>query len=159
MISAAFLLLAGLLLIFMEFYLPGGIMGTVGAMMVLMSIILFTVEANSLTFVLLFTLAAIAGVVLVIQLALKNIRKTGKDKSIYLDSDQEGYRASEYDTHLIGKSGKALVDMRPGGRILIEGKKYQALSISGYIPKDSEVEVISGEGESLIVKLIKRGSS
>ncbi|GAB4231371.1 MAG: hypothetical protein Tsb0021_09820 [Chlamydiales bacterium] len=154
---AILLLLSGLILIFLEFYLPGGIMGVAGAIMIASAVIIVALQWQSWFAIILFLIATAVGLYVVIKVALWHIKRTGAKGSIYLNTDQSGYRASSFDTSLIGKQGEALSDMRPGGRINIEGKKYQALSISGYIPKGSRLTVTGGEGESLFVKIDKQG--
>lgn len=149
------LLFLGLLLIFLEFYIPGAIMAILGTIMVIASIFSFIGQDHSPEAILLFTLGVIVSVIFLIKYTLKYIPKTKSDYSIYLKGDQEGYIASTFDQSAIGKNAKVLADLKPGGYILVNGKKQQALSISGYIPEGQEVVVIAGEGESLIVKKIK----
>jgi len=144
----------GLLLILLEFYLPGAIMGIAGGILVFISVILFASTSQSPLAIALFLLAVIASIVLLIRYALWRIPRTQSGYSIYSAKDQEGYVASGYDKKAIGKTGIVLSDLKPGGYILIEGKQHQALSQSGYIIKGCSVKVIDGEGESLIVKSI-----
>lgn len=152
-----FLLLGiGLLLIFLEFFLPGGIMGGVGGVLVLVSIVYFGVQAKSAISVVLFALGALFFVGLLIRFAIWRIRH-GKVKGIFLNSVQEGYVASEFSKELIGKEGEALSDLKPSGHILIEGKRYQAVSKVGYLVKGTKIKVVGGEGAHLIVK--SRGSN
>lgn len=148
------LLLIGLLLVFLEVYLPGWVMGIGGGLLIFLAMILITVRSTSFVEVILFVIGSLVGVVLVIKGALWQIRGTGKKRTIFLESDQEGFKASSFAQEMIGKTGTALADMRPGGYVDIGGKKYQALSISGYIPKGAQVKVISGQGESLQVQLV-----
>lgn len=157
--SPYLLLLAGLLLIFLEFYLPGGVMGTAGALVIISSIVVVSLQSESLIEIFLFVLGSLVGTIAVVKFALWHIRRTRHTRSIFLESDQEGYRASSFDKKMIGRKGTAIADMRPGGYVLIEGKKYQALSLSGFIPKGSLVEVVTGQGESLHVKQMKKESS
>lgn len=146
------LFVLGLLLIFIEFYIPGAIMGIIGSLLLLASIFIFISQATSIWSILLFIAAAIVCVYLLIQFALWRIVHTKPEYSIYSKHDQEGYQASAFDKMAIGKKGIVMSDLKPGGYILIDGKQHQALSISGYIPKGSEVIVLSGQEESLIVK-------
>lgn len=44
---------------------------------------------------------------------------------------------------LIGKEGVAVTDLRPAGKIKIDGKLYDALSISEYIEKNKKIVVKS----------------
>jgi len=152
----SFLLLGvGLLMIFLEFYLPGGIMGTLGVLIVLGSVILFVSESNSLIEVVFFIIGATAALVILFRFALWRIRHAPPDRSIYSDQDQEGFVASAFDREAIGKRGIVETDLRPGGHILVEGKKHLAISQSGYLSKGEEIEIVDGQGESLIVKKVK----
>lgn len=146
------LLIMGLLLIFLEFFLPGGVMGTLGALVVLSSIVFFAMQTESLLFILLYTVGSFVLVVLLFRFALWRIRHGEPGKTIYSDDDQEGFIASTFDKAAIGKIGVVDTDLRPGGHIIIENKRHSAISRSGYISKGEKVKVIDGEGESLIVK-------
>jgi membrane-bound serine protease (ClpP class) len=149
------LLFAGLLLIFLEFYLPGGIMGTLGALTILASVILFVMENDSPILILLFIGTTILLVALLIRFTLWKIRTANPESSVYSDADQEGFIASSYDKEAVGKRGVVTTDLRPGGHIAIGKNRYPAISQSGYIPKGEQVDVIGGEGDTLIVKTLK----
>lgn len=154
--SAYILLAIGLILIFIEFYLPGAVIGIAGGLFVLASIIIFATQTQSAIAVAAYICATILCLVYLIKFALWRIRSTKPDKSIYSDHSQNGYVASKFDKTAIGKKGVVLSDLKPGGYIIVEGKQHQAISISGYIVKGTEVEIIGGEEESLIVKLTKK---
>lgn len=148
-----FILLAiGLLLIFIEFYLPGAIMGICGTILVLVSIFLFASETESPALTILYIIGAGACVGLLIKFTLRRIVKAKPEYSIYSNKDQKDYVASTYDKTTIGKKGIVLSDLKPGGYIIVEGKQHQAISLTGYLTKGIEVIVVSGDGESLIVK-------
>ena len=146
------LLLFGLVMVFLEFYLPGGVMAIVGSILLLLSIAFFIMKTDSswLAVLAIFVVAALVGGT--IALALKLISRGKANEGFYLPTDQAGYRASEFPEELIGKKGTALTDLRPSGHITVEGKRLQAEAQTGHIEKDSEVTVVSGEGAHLIVK-------
>ncbi len=148
------LLCAGLAFIFLEFYLPGLVMGAIGGFMVLTSVVVFADQSNSPTAIVLFGIGVGVSVVLLIKYTLRRIPRAKPQYSIYLESDQHGYRASKFDSTAIGKTGIVISDLKPGGYILIEDKKHQAISQSGYIAEGSTVSVIGGQEESLIVRQI-----
>ncbi len=152
--TAYLLLFVGLLLVFLEFYLPGAVMGTAGAILIVLSIAWYATSDASGLEILIFIAVAIGGVIGVINLALWSIRRTGKAKSIFLESDQEGYKASRYEEELIGKKGHCHTSLRPGGYVKIDGKKYAAISVSGLLDKQDEIEVMEIEGETLKVRKI-----
>lgn len=150
-----FLLLAlGFLLIFLEFYVPGAVLGVSGGLLVFASIIVFAMQTQSPIEIAIFVAIAIVGIVFLIKFALWRIRTAKPQYSIYSDDAQNGYQASSFDAAAIGKKGVVVTDLKPGGHILVDGKRLQAISQSGYLTKGSEVLVIGGQEESLIVKKI-----
>jgi membrane-bound ClpP family serine protease len=152
-----FILLAiGLLLIFIEFYLPGAVMGVTGTILVLISIFLFASTFNSSILTILYIIGTTVCVGLLIKFALRRIVKAKPEYSIYSNKDQKNYYASSYDKTAIGKKGIVLADLKPGGYITIEGKQHQAISLTGYLTKGTEVIVVSGDGESLSVRSEKK---
>lgn len=142
----------GLVLIFLEFYLPGAILGILGGIALITSVIMHSKASGSPLSSALFLLGVISSVVLLVRFTLWRIRTAKPGYSIYSHGDQTGYFASNFDKAAIGKEGIVLSDLKPGGYILIEGKQHQAISQSGYLVKGTTVIVISGQEESLIVK-------
>jgi len=149
------LLISGLILIFLEFYLPGAILGTLGALFIVASYIVLVMQGTAPLEFILFFFGSLAAVYGLIRFALWRIPRAKPGRSIYLKGDQTGYVASAFDKTAIGKDGIVLTDLKPGGYILIDGDQHQAISLEGYVSKGKKVTVISGEGESLLVKEIK----
>ena len=152
MIISFLFLIFGLFFVVLEFYLPGAIMATIGAIMLIASVLLFAAASDSIFVDLLYLFAVLVIVGLVINYILKIIPKSSSRYNIYLKGDQEGYYASQFDKTAIGKVGVVVTDLKPGGYISVDGKKQQAISQSGYISAGEEVLVIDGREESLIVK-------
>lgn len=149
------LLFVGCLLILLEFFLPGAILGVSGGILILFGGYLIGME-GSFWQMLLYVCIAVIAIVVVVKFALWYIRYASKDQGMFLKSDQSGYKASSFDESAIGKRGIAQTELKPGGYIIVEDKKHQAISQSGYIPRGGEVEVLSGQEESLIVKQVKK---
>lgn len=158
MIPYLFLLL-GLLLVFIEFFLPGAVMGVAGGILIIASVVLFAMQATSFWWVLLYVVSVAIILIYLIKFALWKIRTAKPGRSIYLESDQTGFQASSFDSSLIGKMGVVDTDLKPGGHILVEGKRLQAISQSGYLTKGTEVVILGGQEESFIVKRIKKDST
>ncbi len=146
-----FLLALGLLLIFIEFFLPGGALAIAGGVFIVMSIILFAVTAKSGIAVLFYIIGTVLAVALLVKFTLWRMRRGHLGKSIFLNTHQEGYTASTFEKEFIGKDGVALTDLKPAGHILIEGKRFQAIAKTGYLQKGSQVTVVGGEGAHFIV--------
>ena len=146
------LLFFGFLLILAEFYLPGAVLGILGGILVFASIVFFAMQVSFIAWVILYIIGVAGALVFLVKFAIWKIRTAKPGNSIYLSSDQKGYQASSFDKTAVGKTGIVVTDLKPGGHVLIDGKRLQAISQSGYITKGTEVIVLAGQEESLIVK-------
>jgi membrane-bound ClpP family serine protease len=146
------LLIIGLVLVYLEFYLPGAVMGTAGALLLIASLFFFMMQYQSTPLTLLYLAFILGALAAVIKYALWKIPRSKPDSSIYSKDSQNGYFASSFDPAMIGKKGVVVTDLKPGGYILIDGVQAQALSESGYLTQGTEVIVLRGDGDSLIVK-------
>ena len=149
MLIALVLALVGLALIYMEFFMPGGILAVFGTGALIAALAFFGYQGDSFWMTLLAFFGLLALVAVVCKIALWRVQAS---QTIFLKDDQEGYVACSFDPALIGKEGIALSDLKPSGHISVEGKLWQALSESGYIAKGAQVIVIGGAGSHLKVK-------
>lgn len=149
------LVFLGLFLILVEFYIPGAVMGILGAISILTGIILFASQTDSLIAIILFVIGTALAVGMLIRFAIWRIVHAKPQYSIYSAGDQEGYQASSYDKSAIGKRAIVSADLKPGGYVIIEGKQHAAISLDGYISKGESVTVIGGQEQSLMVYKLK----
>lgn len=143
----ALLAVTGLVLIFLEFFIPGGIMAIGGGVLLAASLIFMATEQSSLAVLAGYSGILILALFLVIRLALFRVKKGG----VYLQGDQEGFQACIYPKEMIGKMATASSDLKPSGYVQIEDQAFPALSKSGYIEKGAQVRILGGEGSALIV--------
>jgi membrane-bound ClpP family serine protease len=148
MITGIVFLVVGFVMIFAEFFLPGGLMGLVGGLFCLVGLVLFAVGSPSIPLTIGVFVVTIVALFFLGRFALKRVRKS----RVYLSTDQQGYKASKFAEDLMGKEGEVLADLKPSGHIRIDGKRYQAVSRMGYLEKGTKIVVIGGEGAHLIVK-------
>lgn len=142
----------GLLLIYFEFFVSGGILGILGGLLLIAGFILTIWEQADLIWAFSYLAFVIVLLILIIRLALWKIKKTKDKNYFYLQKDQEGYIAASYDKSLIGETGEALTALKPSGHIKVNQAPYQAVSESGYIKKGTKIKIIRGEGARFIVK-------
>ncbi len=70
-------------------------------------------------------------------------------------SSERGYNSmKETYSSLVGKTGRALTNMRPVGTIVIEEEEYSAVSNGQWIFKDEELKVVSVDGTKILVKKV-----
>ncbi len=166
-------LLAGITLIVLEiFVLPGfGIAGIAGITLTMGSLILIMLNNDAFNFDFVpmrqiwiagaTSLIAVLGAVFILIAGASRIASSKALSGIALSDTQdakEGYTANFFPGPMKGKSGTAFTVLRPGGKVMIEGKVYDAYTRGDYIPKDQPIEVINDEGSSLQVRSAARPS-
>ena len=74
------------------------------------------------------------------------------NNKITLSSDTAGYHSSVSYDHLLNREGIADTFFRPAGYIMIDNKRYDAVSEGEFIDKGSSLKVILVEGNRIVVK-------
>lgn len=147
------LILFGLALMFLEVFVPGGILGILGSLSMLAACIYSYQKFGLNTAIItLGASAVLIGVMLVIQ--FKYIipkTKIGK-KLLNEDAIQEKNkylpdRADDF----VGKQGIAITALSPTGIIESENEQFEAYSQDGFIVKGTPVKIVSHDNFRLIV--------
>jgi len=144
----------GLLLIGVDFYLPGFVLGSIGIVLMLIGVVLCYTN---------YGLSWAAGLFLV-QAALgigggyyviKTVPQTAAGKRMILSHDQTGQRsASEPAATLVGKHGVTQSLLRPSGMALLDGKRLDVVAESGMIESGANIKVIAVEGTRIVVRKV-----
>ena len=155
MILAVLIGLLGLLCLYCEFFLPGGVLAVLGGLILLSSVVLFFLHSTSPLWGILYLILLLMAAIFTCFLALKNIKRSGKQNAFFLQRNQSGFSAERIEENLIGKEGVVSTELKPSGHVRIEGKVYQALSQGEFVSKGTPVEVVLMKGSHVIVKLKK----
>ena len=138
-----YFMLAGLVLLLIEFVVPGfGIFGVSG--MVCLTVGGFYVLGGN---------AWAALVLLCVYLP-----KESKYNPFVLwtrQKNSEGYTGGKNWSMLVGKRGTALTTLRPAGTILVDGKRLDVSSQGDYIEKSATVIIVRVEGSKIFVEQTK----
>ncbi|NQZ57454.1 MAG: hypothetical protein HRT88_08300 [Lentisphaeraceae bacterium] len=149
---AIILCVAGIICVALEVYLPGGIIGSIGAIAILTSI--FFAYQHSPGFGTMLLVCAVAGSVSTSWFSFKYLTKSpGGRKALLLDTNIKV--PEEKHISLLDKEGEAVCDLRPTGRISIDDEPYDAQSRGEYVEKGALVKVIAVEADHVFVKEIK----
>lgn len=161
------LLIIGIILIAFElFVIPGfGICGTVGIAAVLValcaSIVPVTVEGESLSLsdiakpIVIVGVGIVAAVALVAWLTSRHGPEFIRRRSeLMLTQDvKDGYIGVDMTpADFIGHRGSSTTDLRPAGKIMLDGKIYDAVSTGAFIEAGSHVRVVKYENAQLYVE-------
>ncbi|MCK5708113.1 MAG: hypothetical protein KAI43_10715 [Candidatus Aureabacteria bacterium] len=147
------LYLIGIIFILLEIYIPGGVLGIIGFVSLLLCVALsFTFGVNFgllMSFITLVSLAA--GVYFVI----KYIPESPIGKKLFLTRTLKRDKDTEESfDRFIGKEGIAITDLRPSGTAKINNRRIDVVTEGDYIDKDKKISVIAVEGNRVIVREI-----
>jgi membrane-bound serine protease (ClpP class) len=147
------LFVIGITLILSEFFVPGLVLGTLGALVLIGSGVygwmlypqygVFIVGAEFI--------AAVS----VLLLGMYLISRTKAGQVMVLQSRQAleaGYAAPSEDESLVGAAGEAFTPLRPAGTVFVGEKRINAVSSGEYIEKGAKVRVIEVEGARVVVE-------
>ena len=149
------LYLLGLVLICLEVFVPGGILGTIGFLLIVGSIWIAFVRLGSVggSYFLVGSLVlAMASLYVVMRFGTK----TRLSKKIFLQSTEKGFRPILEDLEdLKGKTGISLTTLRPSGKALIDGRKVNVVTEGVFLSKGSKIRVVMVEGNRVVVRKIE----
>lgn len=154
MVLAIIMLITGIAAIILEFFVPAfGLVGIIGIASVIGSII--TAFKLSSTAGAVFLTSALIIVPALMMIFFKLFPKTifGKKLILHNSFDRtKGFESSAFNySSLNGKTGSALTDLRPSGTIIIDDRKFSAITSGEYINKEAKVNVIKTEGSKITV--------
>jgi membrane-bound serine protease (ClpP class) len=158
----ALLFLVGVALVVVEiFFVPGlGIPGVLGLVFVIAALVLALIGipldvsfetgmlADAMTRVLLSLLGAFVLALVVMRL----FTRTAMGRALVLEDAETGFLSAPSASDLVGQTGEAITDLRPAGKVLIEGVRHEATSERAFVARGTKVRVIGKEGPELIVR-------
>ena len=146
----------GIILLGVEIFLiPGfGVTGILGIIGIVSSIFISFGINNIAAATLVIFISLIVDIVLIILIARFFVKSKDLKRNVILDSDTSGYNSSVSYNDLLNKEGIADTFFRPSGYIIIDNKKYDAISEGEFIDKGSKLKVVLVEGNKIVVKKI-----
>jgi len=106
------------------------------------------VLADAMTRVLLSLLGAFVLALVVMRL----FSRTAMGQALVLQDAETGFLSAPSASDLVGQTGEALTDLRPAGKIIIDGVRHEATSEREFIARDTKVVVIGKDGPELVVR-------
>ncbi|MFE4141667.1 nodulation protein NfeD [Peribacillus sp. YIM B13472] len=145
----------GVILVLIEFFIPGGIIGLLGFTAIVGSLFLATDDPVHMTISL---LIAVTVSILVFILLVKVFGKQMKffRKMILTDATktEQGYVSNPNRLDLLGVEGKALTDLRPSGTALVKEERVDVVTEGSFISKGSPIIIVKVEGSRVVVREI-----
>jgi membrane-bound serine protease (ClpP class) len=146
------LLVAALVLVFFEVILPGGILGIIAALCVILASWFAGAEYGAGIGVLTFAGSA-AAIAILAFVEFKLLARTSLGRAFFLKSSVTGHsNIAPAEAFIIGKKGSALTRLNPSGKVIIDGQTYEAHSQDGYIEADQSILVAAQDNFKLNIK-------
>ncbi len=146
----------GIVLLAVEVIIPGGILGSIGGLMMFGGCVAAFLKFGT-TGGMIAVGVALAAAALAFFIEFRVLPKTAVGRRAFLTKEITAVSAAFGDEarDLIGKSAKALTMLSPSGYILIDGKRYEAFCQSGQVPAGAALDVIGADNFRLIVSETK----
>ncbi|MDQ7092381.1 NfeD family protein [Desulfosporosinus sp. PR] len=149
------LFILGIVLLFLELFVPGGILGFLGIVALVIGIML---SVNSLLQGLFYVCLLLIILALLIALSFRFSKTRRFWEKFALKTRQtknEGYVAPKpsYENFL-GKQGIALSQLRPAGTADFNGERLDVVTEGGFIANGSKISVVAVEGTRIVVRQI-----
>lgn len=153
------LLLAGLLLLGAEIFVPGGVLGVMGGFALMgamaMGFVAFGPQQGVLAALLILVFVGIS-----IALWIKILPRTPIGKSLTLSTDTAGYKSAAVSMRdYVGKEGEAVSPLGPSGLIRIDGKRLDAVAEGKWIDAGTRIRVVQVVGNHLTVRALPPASA
>lgn len=144
------LVIVGFLMIAAEVFVPGLILGSLGGLCLIGSVVLCYVAFGPLAGTAAFAVLA-ALTILGFFLWLQLFPHTPIGKKMTLKTSLSAQSSLEI-PDLIGTTGEAVTPLRPAGTALIQGQRMDVVAESGLIESGEKISVISQEGMRIVVR-------
>jgi len=150
------LMVAGLVLVGLEMFVPGGVLGILGGICIIAGTVL-TYEAFGAMGAVWYGALASVLLVAVILVEFKLLPKTQFGRRLFLTSTSGGRRGAETAgppgaDALAGQRGEALTTLAPTGVVRIGGEQYEAFSEDGLLERGESIEAIGRDNFRVIVR-------
>ena len=145
-------ILATLVLTFLELLLPGGILGVLAAVSLLIAT-WFGFENYGFFGGLTVFFGTLIALVVLSFFEFKLMAKTAYGRKFFLSTAIDGRsNKAQAENSIIGQTGIALTRLNPSGKVSINAKNYEAHSQDGFIEDGQEIAVVSQDNFKLTVK-------
>lgn len=147
------LLIVGIALVAIEFFVPGGILGGIGTLSIIASLFMASGNVAAMSF------SILIAMVVSLTLAVILYKRIGLQKGLLryiILSDQEtterGYVSNQERKDLAGQVGVTLTPLRPAGTARFNHERVDVVTEGGFISRDQPVMIVKVAGGRVIVR-------
>ena len=146
----------GLILLIAEFFVPGGIVGIIGGILIVFSLLFAGASFVHMGYSILIAMfIAVIGMVIFMKFFGKKLHVFNKLVLSDATTTEEGYVSNTNRIELIGKIGEAITPLRPAGTVVVDNERLDVVSEGSYVDAGKKVEVVKVEGSRIVVRELK----
>lgn len=144
----------GIIFLAIEVIVPGAVLGTIGALLMLAGCYVAFINFNTLGGVLA-VISAFSIAILALFVEFRILPKTKLGKRAFLTSEITAVSAAigKEALDLVGQSAESLTMLSPSGYVIVNGKRYDAFCQNGQVPAGTQLKIIGADSFRLIVSL------
>ena len=144
----------GLVLIAVEIFVPGGVLGTIGALALMVAIVMgffaFGPQGGFLAAVCIVIASAVF-----LALWIRIFPRTKVGKVLTLKREGSDFKSADpTPSPLLGKEGVALTNLQLSGLAQIDGKRTDGVADADFIEPGAHVKVVKVEGARIVVRKV-----
>jgi membrane-bound serine protease (ClpP class) len=146
---------AGAILIAVDFYLPGFVLGSIGVLLMVVATVICGLH-HSLTTTLALICAEVVLGGLAGWLSINYFPQTKLGQRMILhETLRAAHTSPSANTQLVGREGVAQTVLRPTGIGQIDGKRLDVVAESAMIERGSPIKVVAVEGSRIVVRKVE----
>ncbi|HHW36889.1 MAG TPA: nodulation protein NfeD [Bacillales bacterium] len=149
------LVVIGIALIVLEFFVPGGVVGLLGVLSIIASLLFAAENISHMIF------SILIAILVTIVASVFLFRRFGHEKGIFRriilfdsTSSEKGYVSNETRSDLIGLEGITISPLRPAGTAVFNDERIDVVTEGGFISSNKKVKIINAEGSKIVVREI-----
>lgn len=147
------LFLAGVGLLIAEFFVPGGILGIIGAVAMVAGIIMAGADPAWMAISVITALViTILGMVIMMKFFGKRLHLLNRIILRDATDTESGYVSNSNRLELIGRTARTVTPLRPSGTAELDGDYLDVVSEGRFIGKDQNVKITKVEGSRIVVR-------
>jgi membrane-bound serine protease (ClpP class) len=148
------LTLLGLIFFGLELFVPGGVLGAVGGLLLLAAVIIgFSDDVLGRDGGVVGAILMLVGLCVYVVLILRMFPSTPIGRLLTLSNDMKTSKASDdSEDDLVGVAGTAHTDLRPAGIALLNGRRVDVVAEGNWISRGAPVRVVEVKGSRVVVR-------
>ena len=148
------LIFSGAVLLGLEVFVPGGVVGTIGILLLLWAAFIALNTVGGAVGIALAVLALVVGCVMLF-IVVKLFPNSFIGRNLSLEADmKESHAADQSLVDLIGAEGVCSTVLRPSGFVELKGKRVDVVTRGENVEQGARVRVVEVEGSRVVVEKI-----